>query len=71
MRNSHHDTQHPVRVIRGTGDSTMRRTIGQHWDRGPAGDETHWRHSRAMKLRLHGMGNRGRESTQRGDNHRL
>ena len=71
MWNSHRNTQHSVGASKGTGDSATRLTAGQHWDRGPAGDKTHRRHSHATEIGLHGMGDRGRESTLRGDQHRL
>ena len=71
MWNSHRNTQHPVRAIRGAVDGATRLTTGQHRDRGPAGDETHQRHSHLTELRLHGMGDGGRESTRRGNHHCL
>ena len=63
MWNSHSDTQHPVGAVRGTGDSAPRLTEGQHWDQGPAGDETHRGHSHTMGFGLNSMGNGDREST--------
>ena len=64
-------TKHMVRTGRGIGDGAMRLKVGQHQDQGTAGYETHRRHSHATELGLHGMGDGGRESTPRGDCHRL
>ena len=69
--NSHRDTQHPVRANRGTGDGATRLTSGQHWDRGPAGDETQRMHSQATDLASNGMGDRAKESTPSMNRHRL
>ena len=66
MRNSHYDTKHPVGAGRGTVDSATRLKAGQYRDQGLAGDGTHCGHSHATDLRLHGMGNGGRESTPGG-----
>ena len=71
MWNSHCNTQHPVGEGRGTGDGATRLMEGQHWDQGPAGDKTHWRHSHVTEIGLHGMGDGVRESTLRGDRHSL
>ena len=64
--NSYHNTQHLIGISRGTGDGATRLTERQNWDRGPAGEEIHQRHSHTTELGLYGMGNRCRESTPRG-----
>ena len=56
MWNSHRDTQHPVGKIMGTGYGSMRLMEGKYWDWGPAGHETHQRHSHTMEIGSHGMG---------------
>ena len=66
MWNSHCGTQCLVGASRGTGDGATHLTEGPHQDCVPEGDETHRRHSHAMELRLHGMGDRGRKSTPTG-----
>ena len=71
MCNSHHDTKHPVKASRGTRDCATGLTAGKYHDQVPTGDETQRRHYHATELGLHGMGYGGRESTPRGDRHRL
>ena len=44
----------------------MRLTAGQHRDQVPTGDGTHQGNSHVKELGLHGMGDRGRESTPGG-----
>ena len=69
MWNLYRNTQHPVGASKRTVDGARRLTAGQHRDRGPAGDETHRRHSHATELGLHGMCDGGRELTLRRDSH--
>ena len=69
--NSHRDTQHPFGRRKRVGDGATRFTEGQHRYWGPARDKNHRIHSHATYIGLHGMSDGGRESTPRGDHHRL
>ena len=65
-RNLHCNNQYQFGAGGGTVEGDMRLMAGQHRYQGLIGDETRWRHSHAIGIRIQCIGNGGREPALEG-----